>query len=468
MSEELTWLPAWRIRELIGTGDVSPVEVVNHFLGRIEELDSKLQAFAHVDAAGAREQAALAEAAVRRGDDLGPLHGIPTSVKEHIAVAGMPRMGLGFMGGGGSGVAPRDDFGIERLRHAGAILVGTNTMMGSGASLGMGDTPGVFAGFNWDVEARNPWDTSKVPGWSSAGGAASAAAGLLPFTIGSDGGGSTRLPAAYSGVVGVHPTGNLMPDVDYDRPSLPAGTTIGPLARSVRDCAIVTQVMAGPDGRDPFCLPFEPRSYLAHLDDGVEGWHFAWTDDFGYASVYASADSPRVIAHVHSAAMGMSTLGATVEATDEAWEDWTPHQMTTAAAFGPAFPGLEKPTASELQAAFELRARNVDRFRRVLGPQTLLLSPTTQRVARSVEEWNAAWTTDGHTYHGGNFAPTYTSHTAMFNWLKFPALSVPCGFVDGLPVGLQIIGLPGSEDAIFRAAQAFQQAFPEDDRPPVS
>jgi Asp-tRNA(Asn)/Glu-tRNA(Gln) amidotransferase A subunit family amidase len=468
MSEELTWLPAWRIRELIGAREVSVVEVVDHFLGRIEDLDPKLHAFAHVDGAGAREQAGLADAAVRRGDDLGPLHGIPTSVKEHIAVAGMPRLRLMGQDAGGDSTARRDDFGVERLRAAGAIVVGTNTMMGSGTRMSMAGTPGVFAGFNWEVEARNPWDTSKVPGWSSSGGAASAVAGLLPFTIGSDGGGSTRLPAAYSGVVGVHPTGNLMPNVDYDAPTLPAGTTIGPLARSVRDCAIVTQIMAGPDGRDPFCLPIEPQSYLANLDDGIDGWRFAWTDDFGYASVYASPDSASVIAHVRAAALSLSSAGATVEPIEAALEDWTPHQMTTAAAFAPPMPGMDKPTPATLQAAFELRARNVDRLRRLLAEHTLLLSPTAQRLARSVEEWNAAWTTDGATYHGGSFAPTYTSHTAMFNWLKFPAVSVPCGFVDGLPVGLQIIGLPGSEDAVFRAAQAFQQAFPRHERPPVS
>jgi aspartyl-tRNA(Asn)/glutamyl-tRNA(Gln) amidotransferase subunit A len=467
MSDELTWLPAWRIRALIGDGEVSPVAVVDHFLGRIEELDPKLQAFAHLDRSGAREQAKLAEDAVRRGDEIGPLHGLPTSVKEHIAVAGMPRLGAMF-GRGASRVASHDDFGVERLRKAGAIIVGTNTMMGSGGGAGMGDTPGVFGGFNWDVEARNPWDTSKVPGWSSSGGAASAAAALLPFTIGSDGGGSTRLPAAYSGVVGVHPTGNLMPNVDYGAPSLPSGTTIGPLARNVRDCATITQVMAGPDGRDPFCLPIEPPSYLEQLDAGVDGWRFAWTDDFGFASVYASDDSARVIAEVRSAAIAMSSIGAKVEATAEAWEDWTPHQMTTAAAFSPPLPGMEKPTPADYQAAFELRARNDARFRDLMRDGTLLLSPTTQRVARSVEEWNAAWTTDGHTYHGSNFAPTYTSHTAMLNWLKYPAVSVPCGFVDGLPVGLQIIGLPGSEARIFQAAHAFQSAFPRDDRPPVS
>jgi Asp-tRNA(Asn)/Glu-tRNA(Gln) amidotransferase A subunit family amidase len=468
VSEELTWLPAWRIRELIGNKEVSPVEVVDHFLGRIEDLDPKLHAFVHVDHEGARKTAAEAEQAVQRGDELGPLHGIPFSIKEHIMARGMPRSKLVYAAQGVKGEIKRDDFAVARLRQAGAILVGTNTMMLSGSTPGRSTTPGVFVDFNWEVEARNPWDTSKVPGWSSSGGAASAAAGVLPFTLGTDGGGSTRLPGAYSGVVGMHPSWGLLPNVEYDGPILPNGITIGPLARSVRDAAIVTRVMAGPDGRDPFCLPFEPPSYTEHLDAGVEGWKFSWTDDFGFASVYASEDSPRVIAHVREAAKGFLSLGASVEPTTEVWEDWWPNQMTAAAAYAPPFPGMEKPTAEAMQAAFEVRGRNVDRFRRIMGDDALLLSATSQRVARSVEEWNAAWTTDGHKYHGGSFAPTYTSHTAMFNWLNFPAISVPCGFVDGLPVGLQIAGLPGSEASIFRAAQAFQKAFPRPERPSMS
>jgi Asp-tRNA(Asn)/Glu-tRNA(Gln) amidotransferase A subunit family amidase len=269
-------------------------------------------------------------------------------------------------------------------------------------------------------------------------------------------------------VVGVHPTGGLLPNVEYAGPIVPGGITIGPLARSVRDCAIVTQIMAGPDGRDPFCLPFDPPSYLDHLEGGVEGWKFLWTDDYGFTTPYASEDSERVISHIRSAAQGFSTLGAKVEATDEQWEDWWPNQLATQAAYSPPFPGMEPPSEEAFQAAFEVRGRNVEKFRRLLGDQTLLLSATSQRVARSVEEWNAAWTTEGHTYHQGNFAPTYTSHTAMFNWLNFPAVSVPCGFVDGLPVGLQIVGLPGSEASIFRAAEAFQTAFPRPERPPVS
>jgi aspartyl-tRNA(Asn)/glutamyl-tRNA(Gln) amidotransferase subunit A len=184
--DELTWLPAWRIRELIARKEISPVEVLDHFLARIEQFNPTLKAFRHLDAVGAREQAKRAEEAVRRGDTPGPLHGIPISVKEHIAVAGMPVMGVR---GGADLVAARDDLGVARLRASGAILVGTNTMMGTSAP-----APGQY---NWDAEARSPWDPARAPGWSSSGGAAAAAARLLPIAIGSDGGGSTRLPAPF-------------------------------------------------------------------------------------------------------------------------------------------------------------------------------------------------------------------------------------------------------------------------------
>jgi amidase/aspartyl-tRNA(Asn)/glutamyl-tRNA(Gln) amidotransferase subunit A len=116
----------------------------------------------------------------------------------------------------------------------------------------------------------------------------------------------------------------------------------------------------------------------------------------------------------------------------------------------------------------EARQRNWQLFRKALRGVDVLLSPTSQIVARRVEDWDRAWTRDGARYAHGTFAPTYTSHTHMFNWLGFPAASVPCGFVDGLPVGLQIVGLPGREGTILRVANAFQKAYPRDERPPVS
>lgn len=473
MAEDLTWLPAWQIHDLIAKREVSPVEVTEHFLGRIEELDGQLQTFASLDAPGAREQAKRAEAAVRNDEPLGPLHGIPVSVKEHIAVAGLPVMDLNMTWS----TAIEDDIGVERLRKAGAVIFGTNTMLGSGAGVNaasmMGEENAQPLYFNWDVEARNPWDRSRVPGWSSSGGAAAAAARLLPITIGSDGGGSTRLPAAYSGVVGVHPQQGRLPHVDYKAPALQLTGTIGPLCRHVRDAAITTQVLAGPDGRDFVCLQEDAPDYLGGLDQGIEGLRIGWTDDFGYAGIYASDESPRVIGTIREAAFALQSIGATVERSSAVWEDYFPGNFTYARIFPMAGEGegetsLPRATQEEYRAAADARRRSWDTFKAEFQTYDLLLSPTAQLVAPTVEAWDRAWTTETRSFPHGNYSSVYTSHTAMFNWLGWPAVSVPCGFVDGLPVGLQIIGLPGTEPLILRAAEAFQQAFPRNEHPPIS
>jgi Asp-tRNA(Asn)/Glu-tRNA(Gln) amidotransferase A subunit family amidase len=467
MSDELTWLPAWQIREMIGKREVSPVEVTDHFLGRIAEHGGQLQAFLHVDEAGAREQAKRAEVAVRAGDDLGALHGIPVSVKSHIDVAGLPKITP-------TDTAParHDHLAVSRLRDAGAVIVGHNTMMGSGGGGGEGGAPGVFAGFNWNVEARNAWDTSRVPGWSSSGGATSAVAALVPLALGSDGGGSTRLPAAYSGVVGVHPTGGLIPWVDYGRHAPSPTSTVGPLARNVLDAAIALSVMAGPDGRDFVGMPIDLPDATSEIDAGADGLRLAWTDDYGFTERYAVEESGRVIDVAREAAMGLRSLGATVDTTTEGWEDHWPGISVHHAVYGPmAILGPESGSnvaPSAWDDALDLRQRNWQRFRRLFRDYDLLLSVTSQILAPKVETWNAWWTTDGPTFYHGTFAPVYCSHTWMFNWLAFPAVSVPCGFVDGLPVGLQIVGPPGSDARVMRLAAAFQKAFPRDERPPTS
>jgi Asp-tRNA(Asn)/Glu-tRNA(Gln) amidotransferase A subunit family amidase len=466
MADELTWMPAWRIRELIAKGEVSPVEVTEHFLGRIEALDPTLKTFRHLDVDGARAQAKRAEAAVRAGDEIGPLHGIPISVKEHIPVEGMPEM----FPMSSPPVVKHDALGVERLRAAGAVVFGTNTMMMSGATELEQSAPGVFAAFNWDVEARNPWDPTRVPGWSSSGGAAATAARLVPIAIGSDGGGSTRLPAAYSGVVGVHPTPSLVPQVSYDVPMHSnLMITTGPLCRDVVDAAITLQAMAGPDGRDFTCQQLPPGDYLADIDAGVAGMHLAWTDDYGFTEIYAQEESPRVIATVREAARGFAEIGATVEETNEVWEDFFPGFLVSTYLYPTGGPQGELPAPADWNAALETRQRNWLKFRKVLADHEVLLSATSQLVARPVEVWSANWIENGPSFGPhGTFAPVYTSHTHMFNWLGFPAVSVPCGYVDGLPVGLQIVGLPGREATILRVANAFQGAFPRLEHPTVS
>ncbi|MCU1345053.1 MAG: putative amidase protein, partial [Acidimicrobiia bacterium] len=318
MAEDLTWIPAWQMRDMIGKGEVSCAEVTDHFLNRIEEFNPTLRAFEEVDYQGARDQAKRADQALKNGEEAGPLHGIPTSVKSHIRVEGL-RLTAGPQGGG---VSPDDDISVARLREAGAIIVGTNTMLGAGGGGGLDpDNPGVFRPFNWNAEALSPWDTTRVPGWSSSGGAAAAAARLLPVTIGSDGGGSTRLPAAYSGVVGLHTTRGLIPHINYDKPSMFLTMSYGPLARNVRDVALFTKAMSGPDGRDYVCLQDDTPDPLASIDAGVDGMRMAWTDHYGFADIYATEESARILEAVRTAAAGLRTLGATVETTNEVWED---------------------------------------------------------------------------------------------------------------------------------------------------
>jgi aspartyl-tRNA(Asn)/glutamyl-tRNA(Gln) amidotransferase subunit A len=465
MADELTWIPVSEMRALIEKGEVSPVEVTDHFLGRIEELNPTLKAFRSLDVAGARDQARRAEDAVRRGEELGLLHGIPVSVKEHIAVAGHPLMGVGFP----EPVSTRDALGVQRLRDAGAVVLGTNTMMYTNGLREDADGKMIMA-FDWDAEARNPWDTTRVPGWSSSGGAAATAARLVPLAIGTDGGGSTRLPAAYSGVFGLHPTTTLIPWADYDRPQVsPMMMSMGPLARHVGDAAIALQAMAGPDGRDFTCMQSDPPDYLATIDAGVDGMRFAWTDDFGFTDMCAQAESSRVIAAARAAALGLAKIGATVQPSDEVWEDFFPGFAASTYLYPTGGARPPRPTPDQWASTLDTRKRNYDRFRAVLAGHDLLLSATTQLLPRTVEEWADAWTVGGPNFQPhGLFAPVYTSHTHMFNWLGFPAASVPCGFVDGLPVGLQLVGLPGNEVTILRAANAFQQAFPQLDHPPVS
>lgn len=460
--DELTWMPAWRIRELIGRKEISPVEVTEHFLNRIEDVGGPLQAFMTVDHEGARAQARAAEKAVLNGEPLGPLHGIPVSVKDHIAIKGLPKFDMGLLRH--IDESPRDDVQVERLRKAGAIMLGTNTEMGSGGSSPLDPN----RTFNWEVEARNAWDTTRTPGWSSSGSATAAAARLIPIAIGSDGGGSTRLPSAYSGIVGIAATPGRIPWIHPAAPTLALSASTGPMCRDVRDAAITTQAMSGPDGRDFFSFQDFNPDFLSTLDHGVEGMRFAWSDDFGFASMYAQEESSRVIAAIRQAAMGFNRIGARVDTITETWEDFFAGFMMANRAFGSGGHGRgEMPSEEEYIASIEVRGRNYDRFMAVFKDYEVLLAPTTQLLPRKIEDWDAGWTQAGEQYTHGTFAATYVSHVMMFNWLAFPAFSVPAGFVDGLPVGLQLIGRPGSEALLFRVAQAFLNAFPRHEKPPV-
>ncbi|HUA24940.1 MAG TPA: amidase [Steroidobacteraceae bacterium] len=456
MTEDLTWMPAWRIRELIGARELSPVEVAEHFLDRIGQYQDVLRAVEHVVVAQVRSAAKAAEAAVLAGADLPPLHGVPVAVKSHIDIEGLPET-MPF----GANIAPGDDLMVERLRAAGAVIVGHTNMP-------------VYredGSFDYERTARNPWDPARTPGISSAGSASAVAAGLLPIALASDGGGSSRLPAAYSGVIGVHSTPGSVPWVNHKRQTqLGSTATIGPMTRDVRDAATLLSVIAGPDGRDEVGLPItlpDPRSELA-LD--AAGLRLAWTDDFGYARKYAVEESERVITHIRSAAFALNRIGATVETTEIEWEDSVEAMRRKFAAEGVASMGLlgGEVAPDDYRTAIGVRHRNWQRFRHLFAEADLLLCPTISSVAPVIEVFATRIPTGKSILDLTPGAAAYTAYTGLFNWLKLPSVSVPCGFVDGLPVGLQIVGPSGSDAKILRLAQAFMLAFPRTEVPPVS
>jgi aspartyl-tRNA(Asn)/glutamyl-tRNA(Gln) amidotransferase subunit A len=459
MTDSLTWAPAWRISELIRAKEISPVEVLEHFLGRIEEHQPVLRALEHMDDLRDRAymDAKAASAAVLAGDELGPLHGIPIALKGHLDIEGLPQTPP-F----GTGIAQHDDLTVERLRGAGAVIVGH-----TGMAIFRGDGT-----YDYNATARNPWDPSRTPGISSAGSAAAVAAGLLPVAVGSDGAGSIRVPAAYSGLVGVHPTAGMVPWLG----AMPWGatqsatSTIGPFARNVLDAATVLSVIAGPDGRDLIGLHVDLPDPRSELDRGADGLKIAWTDDFGFALQYAVEESSRVIGHIREAAFALNSIGATVEPATEQWENYEILMRASFATAGVATLGLERSGNVDelLEAATSLRHRNWLRFRKLFAEYDLLLCPTIHSVAPTIEVFATRIPSGMAVAEGAFGAASYSVYTGQFNQLKFPAVSVPCGFVDGLPVGLQIVGFAGTDAKVLRLAHAFVQAFPQDRRPPVS
>src|SRR3546814_619038 len=284
---------------------------MEHFLARIEKLEPSVHAFYSIDVESARAQAAEATRAVAAGEPLGPLHGIPTAAIDISLVKGVPNPVWGIE-------SPEfDDIPIERLREAGVIFIGA------------------LNSYFWEPKdrPRNPWNVELDPGNSSRGSAVAVAAGMLPVAVGMDGAGSTRLPAAWSGVIGIHPTRGLVPHAEYHKPSLNLTRTWGPVARDARDAALLLQVMAGPDGRDIVCRMETPPDYSTHLEDGIDGVRVAWTDDYGYSKKFWMDESASITAFAREAIFGLAEQGAQVEATDEVWE----HPIPAFAALGEAF-----------------------------------------------------------------------------------------------------------------------------------
>src|SRR5262245_30614365 len=271
---ELCYMPALELGVAIRSKKVSPVEVVEAVLARIERLNPQLNAYCTITAAAARAAAKEAEAAVMRGDALGMFHGIPVSIKDLVATKGVrtthgSKLYEQFI--------PDDDAPVvERLKRAGAIILGkTNTPEFGHKAI----TDNLVFGLS-----RNPWSLEHTPGGSSGGAAAAVAAGLGPLAVGTDAGGSIRIPASCCGIFGLKPTLGLVAAAPTYG-GLETLSHTGPMTRTVRDAALMLSSIVGADPRDLSSLPAAGTDYLSALDQGIQGLRVAWSPDWGFAPV---------------------------------------------------------------------------------------------------------------------------------------------------------------------------------------
>jgi aspartyl-tRNA(Asn)/glutamyl-tRNA(Gln) amidotransferase subunit A len=455
---DLTYCDASDVAQLIATGEVSAEEALEASLARLEMTEPRLNAFVVTLASEARRDAQAADLRHKRGDHIGPLHGVPVSVKDLIAVGGAP-----FTLGSRSmvhNVAPADAASVERLRKAGAIIIGKTTTSEYGCKA-VGDSPLTGVTFN-------PWDLSKTAGGSSAGAAASVAAGVTAIAIGTDGGGSIRIPAALCGLVGVKPQFGRVPV--YPTAATPTLAHVCPMARTVRDAALLLMVLAGYDARDPFSVPLPVPDLMAACERDPRPLRIAWSPTFGYAPV-----DPEVRAIAERAARTFADFGCALEEI-EAPFGADPADLWTAefyagigARLGSVLrerPGtLDRDVAAIVERALTVRAEDYyaavfgryefrERVRRLFDVYDLLLSPTLPvsgvdaglAIPPGLPDRNIV---------------TWVCYTYPFNLTGQPAASIPAGFTAaGLPVGLQIVARPYREEDVFAAAAAFESARP--------
>ncbi len=456
---DLADLTATELLALYRSGQASPVEATQAVLKRIDKVNPTINAFALVAADDALASARESEARWQRGEPCGPLDGVPASIKDLILAKGWPTLR------GSRTVDPAQPWDTDapvsaRLREAGAALIGKTTSPEFGCK---GETNSPLTGIT-----RNPWNPAKTPGGSSGGTAAAVAAGCGPLSVGTDGAGSVRIPAAFCGNVGLKPSFGRVPAY----PLSPFGTVahLGPHTMSVRDAALMMNVMKQPDARDWTSLPPDARDYLAGLDDGVRGLKLAWSPRLGYVDTL----HPEVAAACEAAVKQLGELGAHIEAVDPGFEN--PLEITTGLWFVGAWTlwntlSAEQQAVTDPDFAAEARlgaaysALDVQRLTLRRGALGSLMRQFMQRFDILVTPTVAVPAFDarpaGHSPMEPNVMLGWTPYSYPFNLTQQPAITVPCGLTkDGLPIGLQFVGPMFGDALVLRVARAFESVCP--------
>jgi len=469
LSDDIAFTPATELRRLIGAKQVSPVELVDLYLRRIERLDGTLHSYLTVAADQAFEAAKAAEAAVSQGGALGPLHGVPISIKDLE-----PTRGIRTTGGSlvfEHRIPDRDSIVVERVRASGAIILGKTNKPEFGL---LGTTENRLG-----EGCRNPWDPERTSGGSSGGAASALAAGLCALATGTDGGGSIRIPASFCGVYGIKPQLGRVP-----RGPLPAsapGNQLshpGPIARTVADAALLLSILAGYDRRDPASLRDGPADYVDATSRDIKGLRMGWSADFGYAPV-----DPEVQRICRDAAGRFQDLGCPLADSELALDEpypafWTLFATNSYATFSDIWPAHAEEMTSYAQASFGhgasvtgteyaralgYRDRLRGQFDDIFDRFDVLLSPTVAVPAFPVRE-------RPDTIAGKAVNPFwgFLPFTFPINMVGLPAASIPCGLSEaGLPIGLHIVGRRGDEETVLAVSAAFERTGVWSSQPPT-
>ena len=486
-NDSLAFVPVTELSRLIKTKQVSPVELVDIYLKRIESLNPKLNAFLTVNGDRARAAALEAEKTLHREKELPPLFGIPVSIKDLTATRGI-RTTYGSLAYADF-VPDENTAPVERLIRSGAIILGkTNT-----PEFGLSPT----TENNLGEDCRNPWNTDYVSGGSSGGSAVSVAAGMAPMATGTDGGGSVRIPASVCGIYGIKPTKGRVPATAGFN-GMPLFSALGPLTRTVADAALMLSVIAGPDPRDPTCIRERPPDFVKAIEaeDDLKNLRIAWSPDLGFAAV-----EPEVAVMTQAAALSFETFGCNIEEASpdigDARENiWNPiafadtyaeqavvlreksHLLTSYVKAnletGQRITGAEYSNALKKLWLFQSSMKAFfDQYDLLITP-VLAVPPFRRHIRPEGEDLRKV---NPHLFYPGEIAGKqvpprhgFYPFTYPFNITGQPAASVPCGFSkEGLPVGLQIVGRFGEDAAVLQASAAFERANPwSGHRPPLS
>ncbi len=450
---ELWERDAWELADGVRSGELKAVDLLDEFLARVERFNDELNAFCFLDVEGARRRAEEIDAAVARGEDPGPWAGVPMGVKELVAVEGWPDTHASMLLK--DRIADHTATEAARLRAAGAVLVGLTTSPEYGS-------------VNWTRTyihgvTRNPWNLERTPGGSSGGSAAAVAVGMMPICTGSDGGGSIRIPSAYSGLFGFKVSFGRVGDAGHFDTGL---TSVpGPICRSVRDAARYVDAIAGPTDVDPTSLPRPERSYENAVVSGaaaarLRGLRAAWSSTLGFAVC-----DPEVEKLSHEAALALAA-DAGIEIVDvdfhfprpgQAWsilsnidvsanhlEAYRGSDEAVTPVSKAGFEAIERMTSDQVLRAQQRRWELLRAIADVFDEVDLILTPTTATTA-FVAEGPPPFEIAGQRVGGMGSVP----YTAPFNISGMPAVSIPVGTsVEGLPVGLQVVARRHEEELV--------------------